>query len=357
MTHSQIEYSDPICLATTPLVSVVMPTYNHERYLAEAIEGVLFQKTSFSIELIVGEDCSTDDTRAIALKYQRKFPEIIRVIVSEKNVGMHENDARLCAAARGTYIAFCEGDDCWHRPDKLSDQIAILETNPDVSLVCSNWRAISDEGTVIATDVLRLDKKSMHSMGLDDILHGRVKTLTVCARASSVQRAIRDSPLCRSGKYPFGDAPLWVELSQEGICRCLPTEYASYRLSTNSATRPRDIMDVYRFIAGSSEFDRDVLALYPLPQGEKAAVSARVHATRRRLRALALLGEVSKARDELQWLIRLGAKLRTRDYLFYLISLFAQPGTIGASSLKWALVRWHTMQHRRYMRVCSTYTP
>jgi hypothetical protein len=172
-----------------------------------------------------------------------------------------------------------------------------------------------------------------------------------------VKRAIRESPLCRSGRYPFGDAPLWVELSRAGICRCLPTDYASYRLSTNSATRPRDIMDVYRFIAGSSEFDRDVLGLYPLPQGEEAAVAARVIATRRRLRALALLGESVQARAELQWLLRLGAKLRTRDNFLYFISTLVQPGTIGAATLKWAILRWRTIQQRREMGICSNPVP
>jgi len=99
MPDSQIEYVDSKCFVKDPLVSVVMVTYNHERYLAEAIEGVVRQETSFPVELLIGEDCSTDGTREIALSYRKRFPEMIRVITSERNAGTHKNAARLIAAA------------------------------------------------------------------------------------------------------------------------------------------------------------------------------------------------------------------------------------------------------------------
>lgn len=71
-----------------PLVSVKMITYNHAPYIAQAIEGVLMQKTNFLFELVIGEDCSTDGTREIVFEYQKKYPDIIRVITSEHNVGV-----------------------------------------------------------------------------------------------------------------------------------------------------------------------------------------------------------------------------------------------------------------------------
>lgn len=260
---------------------------------------------------------------------------------------MHENDARIYAAVRGKYMAFCEGDDSWHRTDKLSEQIALLEKDPRVALVCSSWRTVSDEGVLLVPDVLTLDKTCLHPFGLDEILSGQVKTLTVCTKTALIQRALRESPLCKTGRYPFGDAPMWVEASQHGDCLCLPDEYATYRLSRDSVTRPRDIMDVYRFIAGAAEFDRDVLGLYPFPRGKKAAVEVRIQATRKRLRALAFLGEATKVREELWWLCRLGAKVNIRDYLLYLGAAFSQPGTLGAAWRRWALLSWHAYTKRR----------
>src|SRR6266567_4559690 len=246
MAHSYTEHSDRNLLVSDPLVSVVMPTYNHERYLRDAIEGVVGQKTNYPFELIISDDCSIDGTLGIALRYQHEYPMLIRVLSSDGRVGMHENDARIYATVRGMYMAFCEGDDSWHRADKLSEQVALLEKDPRIALVCSSWRTVSDDGVVLVNDVLALDKTCVHPFGLDEILSGYVKTLTVCTKTALIQRALRESPLCKTGRYPFGDAPMWVEASQHGDCLCLPEEYATYRLSRNSVTRPRDIMDVYR---------------------------------------------------------------------------------------------------------------
>jgi len=77
------------------MVSVEMITYNHGPYLAEAIEGVIAQKTDFPIELVIGEDCSTDNTRDIALDYQRRYPHLIRVIYSDRNVGREQMSQEL----------------------------------------------------------------------------------------------------------------------------------------------------------------------------------------------------------------------------------------------------------------------
>ena len=131
-TTPYAEASDPCRLVKEPLVSVMMSTFNHEKYLGQAIESVLDQQRTFPIELIIAEDCSSDETRKIAFAYQKRAPESIRVLYSERNVGMHANGRRARFAARGKYGAWCEGDDFWHRQDKLSLQIPVLEENRDV---------------------------------------------------------------------------------------------------------------------------------------------------------------------------------------------------------------------------------
>ena len=349
MAHSYVEYSNWEYLPSEPLVSIVMPTYNHGRYLRDAIEGVIAQQTNFPMELIIGEDGSSDDSRAIALEYWRAHPHLVRVLTADQNVGMHENDLRILKAARGRYLAFCEGDDCWHRADKLHVQVALLENDPKVALVCSSWRTISEEGAVLIHDELGLQKTRVYQFGLDEILCGQVKTVTVCTRNQLVKRALQESPLCKAGRYPFGDAPLWVAVTRKGHCLCLPEDYGTYRLSRNSATRPREITDVYRFIAASCEFDRTVLGLYTLRKGTKATTEARIAATRKRLRALALLGDAEKVRQELCWLSRLGAKIRLRDHLLYWGAFLSPPGTWRAASRRWGLLKWHafTCRHRQ----------
>ena len=115
-------------------LSVVMTTYNHERYIAEAIESVLRQQTSFGIEIVVGEDCSTDRTLNIVQSYATMYPEAIRIISSESNVGWRNNYRRTIEAARGRYIALLDGDDYFTHRKKLQMQVDLLEAHPDVGM-------------------------------------------------------------------------------------------------------------------------------------------------------------------------------------------------------------------------------
>lgn len=114
-----------------------MITYNHEKFIAEAIEGVVMQKTDFPFELVIGEDCSTDNTRAICIEYQKKYPDIIRLRLPETNQGMMLNWINNINSGRGKYIALCDGDDFWTDPYKLQKQVDFMEANPDFAM-CSH---------------------------------------------------------------------------------------------------------------------------------------------------------------------------------------------------------------------------
>lgn len=114
-----------------PLVSVKVPAFNHERYIEACLAGILAQETSFPFEVIIGEDHSTDGTRALVEACAKAHPDILQVITSESNVGPARNIARIQAACRGTYEAICEGDDLWIDPRKLQRQVEFLETHSD----------------------------------------------------------------------------------------------------------------------------------------------------------------------------------------------------------------------------------
>ena len=115
-------------------VSVAMITYNHEQFIAEAIEGVLMQKTDFAVELVIGDDCSTDGTRAIVRSYGEGYPERIRLLLPEHNLGAHANFVATIDACGGQYIALCEGDDYWTDPLKLQKQVEFLEAHPECAM-------------------------------------------------------------------------------------------------------------------------------------------------------------------------------------------------------------------------------
>ncbi|WP_136514791.1 glycosyltransferase [Geomonas edaphica] len=112
-------------------VSILMITYNHEKYLAQALDSVLEQEVAFDYEIVVGEDNSSDGTGRILAEYQKRFPEKIRIVTSASNVGMHRNFIRTYRACVGEYVALLEGDDYWTSPHKLKMQVDFLDGHPD----------------------------------------------------------------------------------------------------------------------------------------------------------------------------------------------------------------------------------
>lgn len=323
MPDSDIEYSDSARLVPSPLVSVIMATYNHERYLAEAIEGVLRQEVDFPIELIIGEDCSTDGTKAVALTYQRRFPEVIRVITSQQNVGMHKNGARIIAAARGEFVAFCEGDDFWHRADKLQKQVAMLQRDPEVVLVCSSFRRMSDDGEILDEDVIRSEGFRGEWISYEDMVLKMcpyVLTLTAIARTHLIWRALIESPQCKDHSLPMGDLQMWLELVQSGKIRFLPDVLASYRMSPNSASRHFDPTAERRFWGAVREVKFQYLERLPLPQKPQETLREKIRLTEYQLREAAVLADRVSGKRQVARMKTLKKQLSIRDVFWYIAS-------------------------------------
>jgi len=133
-----LETSDVGKLCQRPVVSVKMTTYNQEDSIGRAIESILMQETDFEYELVIGEDGSKDRTREICLDYQRRFPDRVRVLWSEANVGEQKNGMRIEMRCRGEYMAFCEGDDYWIDPKKLQKEVEALREMGAVLCVADN---------------------------------------------------------------------------------------------------------------------------------------------------------------------------------------------------------------------------
>lgn len=121
-----------------PIVSVCLITYNHEQFLERCINSILSQEVEFEYEIIIGEDCSKDGTRAICEKYYRLHPNKIKLILHETNVGLIENYISIMQEARGEYIAVCSGDDYWCDSLKLNKQISFLNSNQDYVMCFTN---------------------------------------------------------------------------------------------------------------------------------------------------------------------------------------------------------------------------
>lgn len=228
-----IEISDAERLPLKPVLSVLMLAYNHGPYLADSIEGVLMQKTDFPIELLIGEDCSSDDTREIALRYQREHPHLIRVITSDRNVGMHENFRRIIEASHGEFLALCEGDDYWHHPRKLQLQIEFMRENPQCGFIHTDYDYRVGE-RVGQSMMSRGDRLPPQGQAFEQFLQGYcLATATIVYRASVFQ----DFALSRyaANSYAFGDYSRALFAALDYEVGYLPVSTATYRYMSGSA--------------------------------------------------------------------------------------------------------------------------
>jgi glycosyltransferase involved in cell wall biosynthesis len=175
------EISQADLLPVTPVVSVLMTTYNHEYFLAQAIEGVVKQVTDFPFELIIGEDCSTDNTRQLALSYQRQYPHLIRVLYPDKNMGSKENLVSVLSHCRGEFIAICEGDDYWVDAEKLQKQVGFLRANESYVVCYHNAIVVDENGnTTRESKLSNMHKRDFTSYEL--IRGAFLLTLSMCFR-------------------------------------------------------------------------------------------------------------------------------------------------------------------------------
>jgi len=256
----QSEVSSRTLLVQNPLVSVLMITYNHADYLAQAIEGVVSQQCDFPYELIIGEDASTDDTRKIALQYQRRYPEIIRVIYSAENVGAKANSNRILARAGGEYIAYCEGDDYWCSKHKLARQVALIQHDMQIAVVHTDWvrSRNGSGGWKVAW------QKSVHRRVPRRLLEGNIfhtfhypkilRTCTVLYRRNVVQECMASR--LASKTYLFGDTVNAAYVTSKWRVAYLPEITAVYRLSPRSVLRS-GIQARLAFLKSGLEFDTE----------------------------------------------------------------------------------------------------
>jgi glycosyltransferase involved in cell wall biosynthesis len=261
----QIETSSAECMVRAPLVSVLMITYNHAEYLAESILGVVSQVCEFPIELIIGEDASTDATRSIALDFQKRYPETIRVVHSSANVGMIANSRRIFALARGEFVAYCEGDDYWCSKRKLSLQVEALRANPRAAVVHSDWVRSKPDGNAWNVEW----RKSVHGRIPLRLLQGEIfatfhypkilRTCTTLHRRDSIAEFLA-SPLA-SKRYRFGDTVRTAYQTSRWQVAYVPAVTAVYRESAGSALRSGKLARL-SFLLSCLEFDEDARAFF-----------------------------------------------------------------------------------------------
>ena len=163
-----------------PKLSVFMLTYNHEQYVKQALDSALAQQTDFEVEIVIGEDCSTDNTRAIVVDYVERYPGRVRALLHEANVGMSRNVVLVLEACTGEYIALLEGDDYWTDPHKLQKQVDFLDSHPDYAISAHNVTVVQSNGKSIISDSLYYSTPPFDTFTIEELAKANVLPTASC---------------------------------------------------------------------------------------------------------------------------------------------------------------------------------
>jgi predicted O-linked N-acetylglucosamine transferase (SPINDLY family)/predicted SAM-dependent methyltransferase/GT2 family glycosyltransferase len=203
-------------------VSVFMLAYNHEKFIAQAIDSILMQEVDFEYEIVIGEDCSTDNTRQIVIDYQKKNPEKIRLLLPETNLGMHTNAINTYRACQGQYIAVLEGDDYWISPDKLKKQVDFLDQHSDFTICFTNsllfWEDSDREPEVFLNE--RAEKFTIEYL----LFRNFISTPSVMYR----NKIITEFPSWYTN-LGMGDWSLYILLAEQGRIGFIDEVMSAYR--------------------------------------------------------------------------------------------------------------------------------
>ncbi len=281
------------------MVSILMITYNHEKFIGDAIRGVLMQLTDFSVELIIGEDCSTDNTRNIILEYVEKYPDIIRPLLPESNLGMMKNFIKTMEAAKGKYIALCEGDDFWTDQYKLQKQVDFLDTNEEYGFIGTRCCVLKKDNNIVEEEInlpnCRLNSKNilLYDNVFEYAKYGPVtRTVSLLFEKSLIQNHIKEingdytlqAVISRQTKFAsLNDVCCVYRFHNGGISNCKDYDgkiryvnwYIQNRLTLNRIY-PDDCNFSEDELYDKERYLRLKLAIYKLKYKEAKAVKAEI---------------------------------------------------------------------------------
>lgn len=220
-----------------PVVSIICLTYNHGILLIDALKGFLAQETDFEYEILVFDDCSSDNTVVLFETFYENCTDeeksIIRYFRNDVNVGMQKNGYNALLKAKGEFIALCEGDDYWINKYKLQQQIDFLTNNANFSGCCHNL-IINEDGRLTEKSYSNLE--FLTDFSIEDLIQSGIScpigTASLCFRRSLLISELEKFYV----NLPFGDRVIEILLLKHGPIRFFPQNHAVYRKHNNGFT-------------------------------------------------------------------------------------------------------------------------
>ena len=248
-------------------VSVICNAYNHGKYIRDALNGFVMQKTDFKFEVLVHDDASTDNTADIIREFEEKYPDIIKPVYQTENQYSKDvwiTDVYQLRRSKGKYIALCEGDDYWTDPDKLQKQYDALESHPEVDIcVHASTLINATDGTVNGT----VDYGSeVTVIPVEKVIKGGgdfVSTNSIFVRREILTDRREFVNVC-----PL-DYTYQISGSINGGMLYLPDNMSAYRVSVpgswsvaNNKNRRKNLSFINELMAGLKQLDIDTSKKY-----------------------------------------------------------------------------------------------
>ncbi len=268
------------------MISVVVVTYNQERTIGRTLDSILAQKCSRPVEIVIGEDCSTDSTRAVCRMYAERHPDVIRLICNATNKGLVANYYDCIEACRGEYIADCAGDDFWTDPLKLEKEADMMDGDCDMTLVHTAWnRYYEDTGETEspgeqAFDAPKTDGRAMLEAIVTQTTRPVIHLCTAMYRKSVVMEALRNTPqLFRGDLIGCEDLPLCVVMAAKGAIGYLPEVTLNYSCDHDSVSYNKDDRKQFAFVSKATRQSHDLAEAYGIcTPATRSFFSSKLHA-------------------------------------------------------------------------------
>jgi glycosyltransferase involved in cell wall biosynthesis len=231
-------------------VSVLLLSYNQAEFVAKAIQSVVSQQTSFSFELLISDDCSTDGSREIILDFQNRYPQIIRSFFQEENLGPKNNDYFIFQQSKGEYICYCEADDFWCDDLKLQKQVSFLEANPDYGLVHGDANYLYLDTNKYIASYNKSESIQVASGEIyEKVMLGNhyIKTMTACFRKDLINRYYFTDDYITGSNWMMVDLSLWLCISYHSKIKYFEDTFSTYCLREESMSRSKSPRKLHHF--------------------------------------------------------------------------------------------------------------
>jgi len=217
------------------LVSICCVTFNHEKFIAYALDGFLMQKTNFEFEILINDDCSEDNTSTILRDYEERFPGRFKIsyqIENQYSKGIKPFRNILFPKVQGKYLAICEGDDYWTDPLKLQKQVDFLNENLTHSLCFHKCIMVNENNVKVESVFDHLEEKDYS--GEDILKKWSIPTASSLFRTEYLNQIITRF---KTPGYLYGDTPMFLTLMENGKARCLVDNMSAYRIHKGGFSR------------------------------------------------------------------------------------------------------------------------